>query len=120
MTEPNDRPPDKTPTRLETMAWGAAIVMVALLVVGAGVLIADGGSPAGRSIGLHLITMGVVMVIATGAAANHKAIVERTVRISQRQDVIEEKLDEISETLGRIMLAARRDEMAEYRNGHHR
>jgi ethanolamine utilization microcompartment shell protein EutS len=125
MTEPNDRPPDKLGTRLEMMAIGAAILMVALLAVGTGILIVDGDSPTGRSIGLHLITMGAVMIIAVGAAADHAAIILRQHQLANEHDRIEkklgeveEKLDEVAETLGRIMANVMCDDISEHRRNH--
>jgi uncharacterized protein YlxW (UPF0749 family) len=129
MTESKDRPSDKLTTRLEMMAWGAAVVMVSLLVVGAGIMIANGHSPSSRSIGLHLITMGAVMIIAVGAAANHRAIIERQNRHQEQVDEIQEQADRIekkitdlekkvsdlADALERIAGAVVRDDIANHR-----
>lgn len=121
------------------MTRGAAVVMTGLLSTGLIVAIGKGNDPVTLNVGLHLITMGVVMVIAVGAPANHRMILGGQQQIEVRQDrteatldaavkrqqdaaakldKMEAKLDEIAEYVSRLMNADR-DEVADQRGHQH-
>lgn len=118
MTETTERPPTPVMTRLDMMTRGAAVVMTVLLSTGLIVAIGKGDNPTALNVGLHLITMGIVMVLAVGAPANHRAILEGQQDIGGRLDAIEKQLNEVSGYMGRLMNADR-DEVADQRGHQH-
>jgi hypothetical protein len=108
MTETTIRQP--TPTqkaidRLDDLQKGAAVLMFGFLVVGAALTIAQGSNRIALSVGLHLINAGITMVIAVGAIANHKIILQK---LADNDRVIEH------------LISAAGDEVADQRGGHQR
>lgn len=96
-------------TRLDMLVRGAAVLMLAFLTTGT-VIMLSRDRAAWVIGGLQVFAMGITMIIAVGAAANHKAILEQ-------QDRIEDKLDRLAELDCRL-LSTTYDELAKHRNGH--
>lgn len=90
--------------RLEMLRKGAAVLMLGFLGVGAILVLTQDGDRLALIVGLHLINMGVTMIIAVGAVANHIAILRQLAASDRRFTAL---------------CSAATDEVARHRNGLH-
>lgn len=107
MTETTIRPPTHTQQaidRLDDLQKGAAILMIGFLGVGTILMVAQGSNRIALSVGLHLINAGITMIIAVGALANYKIILQK---LADNDRVMEH------------LISAAGDEVADQRDQHH-
>lgn len=106
MTDYSIHPPTQNViARLDMLQKGATVLMLSFFGIGTALALIQGGQRIPLIIGLHLINMGVTMVIAVGAVANHKAILQQLAASDRRMD---------------HLVSAAADEVADQRGGHQR